>query len=147
MSARLTIGDLAPKYQEQIAKQLGGGPLGMARSEAVRAVPIVAVKPRIRQNSGDGMNKTERRYDGILRASWDYVYREPSLPLANGLKYKLDFLVVGNGGRIEGHEVKGRAFAAGIVKVKMAARLFPWIKFFLVTAKKGGEWQIDPVLP
>jgi hypothetical protein len=154
---RLSLHDLSPAHQAEAMACLRGGKL--AGGEISRDLYQVTGDPysvpqkrkdgagkRIRQTRGDGMNNTERRYYLRLVTEWDYVYREPALPLANGVKYKLDFLVVGQGGKIEGHEVKGRAFATGIVKVKMAARLFPWISFRLVTEKKGGGWDVEEVL-
>lgn len=33
------------------------------------------------------------------------------------------------------------------VKLKVAARTFPWIAFHLVTKRKGGGWDIQAVLP
>jgi hypothetical protein len=98
------------------------------------------------------MNQWERQYFGQLLGTWPYVYREVAFPLANGLRYKVDFLCArtANGLEVEAHEVKGRALPAGIAKIKMAATLYPWIKFKLVTkrrAREGGGWSIEPVLP
>lgn len=128
-------------------------------TKPVLPVPIAALVPivqgkRIRQHAGDGLNNWERSYwQTELDGRWTYIYREVAFPLANGLKYKLDWLVVRKADgalTIEGHEVKGRALAAGIAKVKMAARLYPWIAFKLVTKrrkKQGGGWAIEEVLP
>jgi hypothetical protein len=110
-------------------------------------------KKRIRQHQGDGMNKWERAYLAVLDIQWSHIHRNVSLPLANGLVYKLDFLVVSTSGVsvvIEGHEVKGRARPTGIAKIKMAASLYPWIRFKLVTKNPKASftpWAIEPVLP
>jgi hypothetical protein len=134
--SRLRIDQYPTRIQNQIAAQMG---------QSAKAEPAPVSKPRIRQNSA-GLNKTEQAYSDYLRLMFKHVYREPSLPLANGLRYKVDFVVVSEQGRIEGHEVKGRAYSTGIAKLKMAASLYPWIKFRLVTKRKGGGWDIQEVL-
>lgn len=110
---------------------------------------------RLRQKSGDGMNNWEREWLGVLRARPGHRtdHREVSLPLANGLRYKLDFLTfrdLPDSGVpikwLEGFEVKGFARSTGIAKLKMAATLYPWIKFYLVY-KKNGVWQTEAVQP
>jgi len=94
----------------------------------------------VRQHTGDGMNKTERAWFELLKATNPkaLIYREVSLPLANGCKYRLDFLSVYRDGGIwtfNGFEVKGRPLPAGIAKLKIAASLYPWIDFTLVWRK------------
>lgn len=110
---------------------------------------------RIRQKTGDGMNGWEREFrESYLVPRWLHIHREVSLPLANGLRYKVDFLCAHTGqiwaGEVRdiiGYEVKGQARAAGIAKLKMAARLYPWIGFRLVTKRKGSGWDIQEILP
>lgn len=111
----------------------------------------VAAKKRIRQAQSDRRSQWERDYEVLLDMQWSHVYPQFILRLANGLVYKLDFLVVDTKGahpRIEGHEVKGFARSTGIAKVKMAARLYPFIQFKLVTKrKKNMGWDVENVLP
>lgn len=160
MSARFTIADLPPKFQAQIAAQLAGGkPIGMARAAEVAKIEIVphADKKRIRQHAGDGMNNWEREYAAKLAAQYPgcAIHREVSLPLANGLRYKVDFLVAvhdkeSGKASVFGYEVKGLARSTGIAKAKMAARIFPWILFTLATKRRkkhGGGWSEETVLP
>lgn len=118
--------------------------------------PKPTLKPgkRMRQKSGDGMNGWEREWLMLLRARPGHRtdHREASLPLANGLRYKLDFLTSrddidpADPYVIEGFEVKGFARSTGIAKLKMAATLYPWIKFYLVY-KRDGAWQTEDVKP
>jgi hypothetical protein len=130
--------------QAQIARQLFTAP--KPRTVQLQQAENKPMKNRIRQNSA-GLNKTEAAYLQKLKADgWKHIYREPGLPLANGVKYNVDFLVVNEAGRVEGHEVKGRAFSTGIVKLKVAASLFPWIGFKLIT-KRGSGWAIEEVMP
>lgn len=117
-------------------------------------------KKMIRQCQGDGLNRWEREYLAILTATnpGASIHREVSLPLANGLRYKVDFLVAadatnGHKDRVScviGYEVKGHRKPTGIAKIKMAARVYPWITFKLVTKqgkRRGGGWDVERVLP
>lgn len=157
--ARFNIADLPPHMQAQARAQLEKTPAPVVAPGIPKVAPVA--KPMIRQHKGDGMNKWEREYSAILDIQWSHIYREVSLPLANGLKYKLDFLCVSNVGDtpaaieskivvVAGYEVKGRRRSTGIAKIKMAARLYPWIKFTLATKKRkkdGGGWTKENVLP
>jgi len=144
-----TLADLPPRYQEQIRAQL-------ARTPKPRTVAIEpAEKPRatIRQDSR-GMNKTEARFYEWLKSTDEAanIHREVALPLANGVRYKVDFLVhYSNGFRqICGYEVKGFARDDAIVKLKVAARVYPWVRFYLVRAGLKDayqQWHFEEVYP
>lgn len=151
---RPTIADLPPRHQAEVARQLNAGkPIGQARAKAVRQVECVPGKKRIRQRAGDGMNKWEREYLARLRAdcTCDHIYREVSLPLANGVRYKVDFLVAYAdvcGSKwvcVRAYEVKGHMRDDAAVKLKVAASVYPWIKFFLAY-KVRGNWRTQEVL-
>lgn len=112
------------------------------------------LKPMIRQQQGDGMNKTERAFLSYLKAEYpeSHIHREVSLPLANGVRYKVDFLradvdpVDGTG--VFAYEVKGFMRDDAAVKLKVAAALYPWITFFLVSRKsQKSTWEIQRVQP
>ena len=160
MASHITVDQLPARYQTQIAAQLNAGkPLGQARAEVVGKVEVQLsdgpAKKRIRQHQGDGLNKWEREYRALLLLKWPdcFLHREVSLPLANGVKYKLDFLrvlITDDGCHCMGFEVKGQARSTGIVKVKVAAQAYPWITFRLVTKRRkkdGGGWSEETVLP
>lgn len=75
----------------------------------------------------------QRRRGEILQ--WDY---EPeSLKLADGSRYTPDFRVVLPDRTIEFHETKGFMREAALVRLKVAARLHPYV-FKLVTRRQGG---------
>lgn len=143
------LSDLPPAFQRQALAQLGGG--------SARATPakIEAPKDRLRQNHA-GMNKTEAAFFEHLTQSNPaaHVYREPTLPIANGCRYKPDFLVATdatNGhaapvAQVAAYEVKGHMRDDAAVKLKVAASAYPWIAFHLVTRAKGGAWQIQHIL-
>lgn len=125
------------------------------QNQALAASFSAASKPKqlIRQKAGDGMNKTERAFSGYLRATWPtgYLHREVSLPLANGCRYKVDFLCVHTGQTgpiIHGYEVKGFMRDDAAVKLKVAASVYPWIRFFLVSRRSQKScWKIQEVRP
>lgn len=160
----MTISDLPAKYQAEAYRQLGAGkPLGMARAQAVASFPVEVVptpsprakgaaKPIRQRQGGDGCNRWEREFWAKLAADFPTasIHREVALPLANGLRYKVDFIVGSAHGptRPLAYEVKGQKRASGIAKLKMAATLYPWITFHIATKpRKGGAWQIDQVFP
>ncbi|RRJ96835.1 hypothetical protein Ga0100231_024010 [Opitutaceae bacterium TAV4] len=140
MSRRVTIADLSPKFQAEAYRQIT-----TKTTPTMTPTAEPTAKPRIRQKSGDGLNKWEREHHERIRREWRHVYREPTLPLANGLRYKPDFLVH-FGGDTEAHEVKGHMRDDAAAKIKMAAHLYPWIKFRLFW-KERGQWKMQEVLP
>lgn len=153
MSRALSISDLTMSASVKRMNAHLLGPAPAPRAGGTPASTSTSPDPkRIRQRAGDGMNAWEREYRAALLADFpgSSIHREVALPLANGLSYKVDFLV----GRPEraplGYEVKGLARAAGIAKLKMAATVYPWIQFYLVTKKRkrdGGGWAVERVLP
>lgn len=136
------LSKINPRYHAQIAAQTGGKVTG-------------AAKPSIRQNRS-GMNKTEARFFDYVRRMGPtlHIHREVSLPLANGVRYKLDFLVARPGtdpvrntyATVVGYEVKGHHRDDAIVKLKVAAKEYPWITFFLVH-DRDGVWSFEQIFP
>ena len=130
-----TASDFNPRFHEQIAAQLYG-------KEPVN--PCVA-KPRIRQNS-KGINKLEASFLLYLqnnRPGARIRYNAVSFELANNLRYKPDFIL----GFHTAFECKGPwASRDAIPRLKMAARLYPEIKWFLVTKAKRGGFSLEEVL-
>ena len=147
-SRRFSLDDLKPAQRAEVVAQLSNvkHPTTIAVERA--DIPAPASKP-IRQRKGDGFNKWEREFLGELqqRHVGSHIHREVALPLANGTAYKVDFLVAkGFSAEVLAYEVKGRRLSTGIVKLKVAASLYPWIKFHLVT-REAGEWRDTEVLP
>lgn len=138
--SRATLSDLSPALQAQVIAQEPHAKTKLW-NELVAQEPA---RKRIRQRQGDGMNNWERAFRAHIAPFFEHVHREVSLPLANGLRYKLDFLCVDKFGVVIGYEVKGRALPTGIAKVKMAATLYPWIKFKLATKTRTG-WDTEEV--
>lgn len=153
--ARFTIGDLPERYRDDIVRQLGGGkPLGLARQAAVKAVEIVVTgEPRLRQKSGPKLNKTETAWRDYLRTQHptDTIHEQGiTLQLGNGVRYTPDFIVICPAGLategvcVAAYEVKGFMRDDAAVKLKVAASLYPWIAFTLVS-RKGGTWNTQEI--
>lgn len=99
------------------------------------------------------LNKTEREYWEHLKQSqlldecivWIGV-QNITLKLADDCRYTPDFWTVEVGGQIVAREVKGFWRDDAKVKIKVAARLFPWIKF-VVVKKLQYSWSEEEVKP
>ena len=98
----------------------------------------------------EAMNATEARYAGYLEelkrtgqvAAW--AYEAVKLRLADRTFYTPDFLVVMADGGMELHEVKGHWEDDARVKIKVAARLFPWFCFRAVQwNSKAKKWAFE----
>jgi hypothetical protein len=101
------------------------------------------------------MNRTERAYAQRLELLWRageiawWAYEPFLIALADGLKYRPDFVVVRKGEvdgsvHLEVHETKGtpRGRRLGEAKVKMAATIYPWIAFFILEAERDARRRI-----
>ena len=141
---------LPARFQKQIADQLYG------TKQPVLANPAKP-KARIRQKQGDGLNQTERAFLAHLQANPEYDTVAPhalTLKLGNGVHYTPDFIAYhqavdpyGDTDHVYAFEVKGFMRDDAAVKLKVAASLFPWIKFSLATKKKDGSWDVQRVFP
>jgi len=91
------------------------------------------------------MNKGETRYArGIEylrlegRILW-WGFQALKLRLGGGAWYTPDFTVITRSGAIECHEYKGHWEEAARVRIKVAASLYPWIKFVIVKGNRNGH--------
>lgn len=150
--SRFTLEDISklrPEYQRQVSAQLHP----MASPSPTAKTPTTPKEPaknRIRQNSA-GLNKTEQAFKDYLSdltIGWGGEVRSQSitLKLGNGVRYTPDFTCRKNNGEWFAWEVKGFLRDDANAKLKVAAAMYPEIKFSLVTRKKGA-WQIQEVLP
>lgn len=165
MSARFTLDQIAkmrPELQAQVAAQMQTCHPMQAEQYAPSPSPAAKSpgKPRIRQNSA-GLNKTEQAFFEFLQRGNPHrihLAQSITLKIANGCRYTPDFITVcdcGSGtempehpqvSQIRAYETKGFFRDDAAVKLKVAATAYPWIKFHLVTRKKG-EWIIQEILP
>lgn len=92
-------------------------------------------------------SKLEESYSGylhVLMLAGDiqrYAYEPITLRLAPKTTLTPDFLVITKDGQLELHETKGFAREDAMVKLKVAARLYPFWRFWLVTRFRG-EWKL-----
>jgi hypothetical protein len=90
------------------------------------------------------MNRTEAAYAAelsIRKAAGeviDFGFERMKLRLADGAWYCPDFLLVMADRSIELHEVKGFEREAAIVRLKVAAELYPHFRFYLVKKVDAG---------
>lgn len=112
------------------------------------------VTPRSEPTARRGrLNKTETRYSQRLDADVKdgrisrWRFEGVTLRLADGARFTPDFFVTpaGLNDRLELHEVKGGFIReAAMVRLKVAAELFPEFEFILAQWKRG-EWTIKRV--
>lgn len=101
------------------------------------------------------LNKLEARYLARLRTlgyPWIGV-QNIALKLGHDCRLVIDFFIINQNGELEAHDTKARTKKGKIlieddaqVKMAVAARLFPFIRFFLVT-EDGGNWTKKPIKP
>lgn len=95
-------------------------------------------------------SKLESAYAGYLHTlmlAGDiqlYRYEPIKLLLAPQTTFTPDFFVQTKEGTIEFHEVKGWAREDAMVKLKVAAKLYPWWKFWLIK-RYCGAWDLREV--
>lgn len=141
--------------------QRGGSAVGAGEQRDNWGVAVVATH-RIAGKAGAGRlalgrlkvgerNKTEAAYEATLKARqaageivW-FEFEGMKLRLADKTFYTPDYAVMLASGQIEFHEVKGRWEDDARVKIKVAAKDFPF-RFVAVRAKAkkdGGGWDVE----
>jgi hypothetical protein len=94
------------------------------------------------------LNKTERLYLQYLKSvgvQWIGV-QAVTLKLGDDCRYTPDFVVIDASSLITAHEVKGFWRDDARVKIKVAARSFPWMAFVAAQKSKTG-WNIERINP
>ena len=90
------------------------------------------------------MNKTEASFNAQLtvlkkagRIQW-FMFEGLKLRLGHTCFYTPDFIALDDAGKLIAYEVKGFWRDDARVKIKVAARAYPWIRFVAVKKIKGG---------
>lgn len=95
------------------------------------------------------MNKTEARYADVLRFRADVAwhrYEGITLKLGPDARYTPDFFLMLVDGTLECHETKGFRRDDAMVKLRVAAGMFPFaFRLCEYTSKYG--WKIREILP
>jgi hypothetical protein len=126
---------------DHVQKQIKDANKGIDATK--KATGLVKAKAVPHDNN---MNKTEKNYSEYLEVLkingeiLDWKHEPFNLRLAKRTFYKPDFVVITLNGYIEIHEVKGRWEDDALVKIKVAAKDFPWFTFKAVFNEKGG-WR------
>jgi hypothetical protein len=135
-------------------RQLALAASGKLRGASLKSQPCEAKPAKPKR----GMNKWETLYASVLEGNqraglivW-YEFEPMRLRLADRSFYKPDFCVIGADGTVNFFEIKGFWREASRVRIKVAARLFPWARFVAVTKRDGGwheeefsgdEWRLE----
>lgn len=149
----IKFSDLPPKLRAMIEKCRHCGQEPCICKTALRDIamginPKGATSAKALTTPPDDMNKLERSYAAELErqrvagAIKAFVAHPGSFKLGRKCFYHVDFLVIGAAGEVEYHETKGFMRDDAAVKLKVAARMFPWFVFKLVRRKKGA-WLIS----
>ena len=114
----------------------------------VRVSPLPRQRATGRLRKSD-MNRLEAAYAQVLEArrangelAW-WAFEGIKLKLADSTFYTPDFAVMGVGGEMEFHEVKGFWRDDARVKIKVAAGLFPFR--FLAIRRVKQVWQVEVI--
>jgi hypothetical protein len=105
------------------------------------------VHPDADQPKMNGLESRYARHLGLLKLEGKvsaFQYESIAFRLADRTTYNPDFLVILPDGSVEIHETKGFMRDDAAVKIKVAARMFPWFTFRLVR-QQGGLWQITQI--
>jgi hypothetical protein len=142
-----TIADLSPRYQAQVRDQLAK----VAHPRTVSVQPADLITFTCQQSKDEqNLNKTEAQYLSFLRAfnlPWVGI-QSLTLKLGDDCRYTPDFAVLTKTGELQAHEVKGFWRDDAKVKIKVAARCFPWIRFHVaIWERKHKAWNITSVAP
>jgi len=94
------------------------------------------------------LNKLERDYLAYLRAlefPWIGI-QNVTLKLAHDCRLTVDFVVRDHVGQLTFTDVKGFQREDALIKMKIAARMFPfWL--FQIVKRQHGRWVHQPVKP
>lgn len=153
MPGHLTIGELPARYQAEAYRQLGK--MKVSRQDAKEGR-----KERnsggIRQKRSQTLNKLESAFWERLKGTYGaerVLSQAITLQIANGTTFRPDFMVVQHVDGSDLHslmafEVKGpHAWDDAIVKLKVAARMYDWISFYIVRRDPEGRWVQTRILP
>jgi hypothetical protein len=122
-----------------------------ATAELTPSLEVLPVKASSRAKHRSGqMNGLEKRYAQHLHLRkmtgeiTDYRFEEIRLVLAPRTSYWPDFCVVMPDNTLEIHETKGHWEDDAKVKIKVAAKMFPFFKFVAVLwDKRNKVWKFE----
>jgi len=132
---RLQLTDLPRHMQDQVSAQLHAAPAAPASSIKV----AIKAKPSADESK---LNKLESAWLAVLRAditlAWVGVHAL-TFKIGDDCRYTPDFIALNLDGELIAYETKGFMRDDARVKLKVAARMFPFVGFVLVE-RKAGAW-------
>jgi len=121
--------------QDQVSAQLHAAPAAPASSIKV----AIKAKPSADESK---LNKLESAWLAVLRAditlAWVGVHAL-TFKIGDDCRYTPDFIALNLDGELIAYETKGFMRDDARVKLKVAARMFPFVGFVLVE-RKAGAW-------
>lgn len=108
------------------------------------------MKAKLRLPPAEG-NKTEQAFGLRLFSAkqrgeiFDYAFEPVKLRLGRGAWYTPDFMVYEKDRTVTVYEVKGFWREAARVRIKVAARLYPMLRFVAVVKDKGVGWKFEEI--
>lgn len=133
-----------PKLRQRVLDALGAA--SKLKKDVARLCPR---NRRIRQNHKPLMNKLESEFKEFHEKITGHTLIPQAIKfrLGNGIYYKPDFVQFSNTFGLSAFEVKGpHAFRGGFENLKVAASLYPQIRWILVWVEDG-NWCEQVVLP
>ena len=148
------------EIEQRIRAQAGPSVIALNPHIFKSKMPLPQALPEMSVKSGSrGATTDEQKLNGLERA-WLAVLREAGYPyigiqsvtlkLADGCRYTPDFFTRSTCGSFTAWETKGFFRDDAKVKIKVAARLFTFFRFLVVTRRKkrdGGGFDIHEVKP
>jgi len=139
---RLQLTDLPRHMQDQVSAQLHAAPAAPASSIKV----AIKAKPSADESK---LNKLELAWLAVLRAditlAWVGVHAL-TFKIGDDCRYTPDFIALNLDGELIAYETKGFMRDDARVKLKVAARMFPFVGFVLVE-RKAGAWICTEIKP
>lgn len=148
---RMKLEDMSPalkaRVEEALARQrVRTAQDGPQASGAAMTCPaaVERVTREYRAVAG-GPNKTEAEYNRLYLHGKG-IYEAVTLRLPGGSRYTPDWVVIGDGGAVELHEVKGSyrfgSHGRAVTAFREAVVAFPCFGFVWAVRGKGGVWSV-----
>lgn len=122
---------------------------GMPMVDIDPAAPVIEAAITVQPSADEvKLNKTEKAYLAYLRGLnpiWLGI-QNVTLKLGDDCRYTPDFFAIDNLGVLHAREVKGFWRDDAKVKIKVAARMFPFIRFTVAVKTKAG-WEHTQIKP
>jgi len=147
----MKLEDMSPalkaRVEEALARQRVRAALDgpQALGAAMTSSGTVERVTRERRIGASGPNKTEAEYNRLYLHGKG-LYEAVTLRLPGGSRYTPDWVLLGDGGAVELHEVKGSyrfgSHGRAVTAFREAVAAFPCFAFVWAVRGKGGAWSV-----